>query len=347
MAAYALEEWMDTPDAWRVRGDAAVAANNYADSTYFPYSAKKVREARGLAGGGLYSTPQPRDFSAMRAQQQQDSLRRRALESAKAAQDAAFAENQKNEQEILQGYRDRRQKAIESLASSTWAAMAPLNDRYDKIAADTKSKFNQTGLGGTTALPTTLLGIERERGRQLSQASATLAGQQAGLEAGLYGDELAFRERIDNQYPDYEQLMQLAGSEGLADQAGMYPIPGQYPGIAPSSGPAVSPGGPGVVLVPAGRGASQPQQAQQQQKKPKGGKRQLTDYELQQLVKGFNRAGSLRKTRENNKKAVAVRQLQDLKNKAQAIGDVAVRTGKAFGSVAKKKYNDLVESFNW
>lgn len=240
---YALEEWYDTPDARRIQADSFAATNNYADPTFFPNASAGIRGGRQAAG--YLSTPQPRNMAALRDQQQQTSLRQRALEELKRSRDAAFAEEQARQQQILAGYKERRQRAMDSLGGALTTALMPINDRFDKIAASTRSTFNQTGLGGTTALPTTLLGIERERNRNVGQLVNSMGPSIAGMEAQLSGDELDFLRSVETEYPDEKSMYDLALLEGSGDPEGTST---GVRGALPTGG--VSPGLPGAVLVP-------------------------------------------------------------------------------------------------
>lgn len=151
------------------------------------------------------------------------SLRAQALKQAQEQYQAALDANTANEEDIKQGYKSRRERALATLGKISNNATDEINRRFDNLASSARNQANASGIGQTSILTTTLQGIERERAKALAAAGDVKAQREVGYDTQLAGDELAFKERVQNNYPNVGNLLEIAKLEGKGSQQGIDP----------------------------------------------------------------------------------------------------------------------------
>lgn len=260
--------------------NAAIAAANAAAGPRQPRRSASVRMPDGSvgnfsgAGGGFRVAPTPGwtppPGDARRPEASGQAYPDEMLNFFEAMQRAENSANAKNEQrydEILGGYRQRRDEAMQEMASLGTTQRREIDDLHTRAEAELEQDMIARGLGNTTLRSSARADLGERRGRLRQELEERLTRNRIDLGAQLSGDMLGFMERRTDEGPDVRLSTLLAGQLGETgfgdDWGGTYggagrqipyepgmPVTPQplYPpngGIAPPVGgfPAV-PGGP-------------------------------------------------------------------------------------------------------
>lgn len=137
------------------------------------------------------------------------------------AYDQAKKANETRYNEILGGYRSRRDRALSDLAGS--------GDQERKDIAQEASNFEgrmgqdavSRGLAGTSVLPAGKLAAAKFKTDATGRLDERLRQQRISLDSGLDQDTLQFMERRNDTYPDFEMLAKLSQGMGGASGGGM------------------------------------------------------------------------------------------------------------------------------
>lgn len=140
--------------------------------------------------------------------------------------------------DVLTGYESRYQRGLGNLEGLGAQEKDDILRQYGELGAANQQDMVNRGLTGTTIMPTMRQGIMREQQNALSRVNERLQNQRLAIDAslsgdalsaqerlgqgiltgsaGLAGDTLAFAERRNDTYPDFNQLAALAQGYGAA-----------------------------------------------------------------------------------------------------------------------------------
>lgn len=138
----------------------------------------------------------------------------RAMAEAKAANEARY-------QRILGGYDDLLSQAKTELAGLGSQGAADINTAYAGQASQVGQQLVNSGLYGTTVLPTMQMGVERERLAAQNRLAEQVAQQRLSVLGDLGQQRLNFMERRTDEYPDTNQLISLSQGAGQYGSSGV------------------------------------------------------------------------------------------------------------------------------
>lgn len=139
------------------------------------------------------------------------------------------------EKDITQGYMDRLSKGRELVKGLGNQEKRDVNQLYDERGKQAQASVQQQGLTNTSVGQQLQRGIDREHSNALLRTGESIRREQLGVESGLSGDLLAFKERPTTQYPDIGLMTQLAaasaqGGYGYGARMGQNSYGGAYGG---------------------------------------------------------------------------------------------------------------------
>lgn len=114
------------------------------------------------------------------------------------------------------GYRDRFTRNMEELDRLSNQERRDIYRRYGDQNASQQAGLNARGLSGTTIAPTMANAMARQQDESLLRLQDQTVRERIGLDTRLSEDTLRFQERREDEYPDLQQMVQLAQMEGQA-----------------------------------------------------------------------------------------------------------------------------------
>lgn len=130
--------------------------------------------------------------------------------------DEAKAVNEQRYAEILKGYEDRYSGALVDLEGLGEQGTKDIQTAYQKLSASTSQGLINTGLHSTTIAPSMQRGVARGETDALARLNEQIRREKIGYTTGLSGEKLAFQERREDTYPDFNALLQLSQGLGQA-----------------------------------------------------------------------------------------------------------------------------------
>ena len=150
-------------------------------------------------------------------------LRDKVFAAAQKAQEDYQAAVKSQMDQVFEGYKARRDAAAASLKQLGNTNVADVNQRYDTMLGQVRSRANASGMGGTTALAGQEAMIERERQAALARARGQRAGMEIDTMSQLEGDRIRSIENMNIAPPDMSTMLELARMEGQATQDQLQP----------------------------------------------------------------------------------------------------------------------------
>ncbi len=163
--------------------------------------ANRPRGASRAWNGG-YLTPE--DYSRVTYLQQEEAKNK--LES---SYNEAKTVNEERYADILKGYGDRYDTAMSSLQGLGDAEKTALENAYRISGSQQQQSLVNSGLASTTIRPAVMQQNEKQKQTALSGVNERLQREKIGLQTGLSGDTLAFKERREDTYPQLSYYMDL------------------------------------------------------------------------------------------------------------------------------------------
>lgn len=160
------------------------------------------------AGGGIGTSPQD------------------LISQYQTAYDQAKSANETRYNEILGGYRSRRDRALADLQGSGDQERKDIAQRVSNFAGKLNQSNVDRGLAGTSAMGATGVAATKMQNDEEGRLNERLRQQRIGLDTGLDQDTLQFMERRNDTYPDFEMLSRLSQGMGGASGGGGLTIGG-------------------------------------------------------------------------------------------------------------------------
>ena len=140
----------------------------------------------------------------------------KVMDDWQASYDEAKTANEERYQDILKGYGDRYDTAISSLQGLGDAEKSALENAYRISGSQQQQSLVNSGLASTTIRPAVMQQNEKQKQTALSGVNERLQREKIGLQTGLSGDTLAFKERREDAYPDQSYYLELLKQAGYA-----------------------------------------------------------------------------------------------------------------------------------
>jgi len=180
------------------------------------YRDREIRRIRGGAGtpgygGGSIASLMAQYNQASQANNSKiDSLMNEYRNNYNSAKQA----NLERYNEILGDYEARETESRGLLENAGVQRKSDLEEEYRNQEASARQHLTSRGLSGTTALSTMKMGIGRERQSSLNRLQERLNQEKLGVVADQTKQKIDFKERREDEYPDMNAYVALAGAYG-------------------------------------------------------------------------------------------------------------------------------------
>jgi len=132
------------------------------------------------------------------------------------AQDSALDANEQRYQDILAGWQDTYNTALGDINGLGEQQRKDVRNDYMKQGEELKSSLMDRGMSNTTVRDTMLAGNLSEQENSLNRLEDSLIRERMNIALPLRTGMLGFMERREDNYPDFNQLMQLSQMMGMS-----------------------------------------------------------------------------------------------------------------------------------